>query len=206
MSASSHRYILELKLFAVEFASPVLCAVVYCPLKYNKVFIHEFSEFLNDILPKYDKILICGDFNVHVCCPSDQFATDFKSLLATFDLIQSVDKPTHHLGHTLDLVISSGLSVSVKEISETAISDHLPIVFEWIAPQPVIKPLAPSHQWRIITPSTANEFTAAFNDSQFFPLNGLASPICPDHFLSSFHLYRDWTVLPFLGKNLSSQE
>ena len=68
----------ELQLFAVEFASPVLCAVVYRPPKYNKGFIHEFSEFLADILPKYDKILICGDFNVHVCCPSDQFATDFR--------------------------------------------------------------------------------------------------------------------------------
>ncbi|KAK5851193.1 hypothetical protein PBY51_002007 [Eleginops maclovinus] len=177
----------ELQLFVVEFASPVLCAVVYRPPKYNKGFIQEFSEFLADTLPKYDKLLICGDFNVHVCCPSDKFATDFKTLLATFNLIQSVDKPTHHLGHTLDLVISFGLSVSLKEISETAISDHLPVVFELMAPQPVSKPLDPSRQRRIITPSTADEFSAAFKDSQFFAMNGLASPLCPDLFLSSFH-------------------
>lgn len=76
---------------------------------------------------QYDKLLICEDVHVHVCSPSDQFATDFKSLLATFKLIQSVDKPTHHLGHTSDLVISFGLLVSLKEISETEISDHLMI-------------------------------------------------------------------------------
>lgn len=165
----------------------MLCAVVYRPPKYNKDFIHEFSEFLADILPKYDKLLICGDFNVHVCCPADQFATDFKSLLATFNLIQTVDKPTHHLGHTLDLVISFGLSVSLNEISETAISDHLPIVFEFAAPQSGSKPVVPSGRRRIISSSTAAEFTAAFRDSQFFTLNGLVSPLCPDDILSSFH-------------------
>ena len=95
----------------------LLCAVVYRPPKYNKGFIHEFSEFLADILPKYEKLLICGDFKDHVCCPSDQFATDFKSLLATFILIQSMDKATHHLGHILDVVISFGLSFSLKDIS-----------------------------------------------------------------------------------------
>lgn len=52
----------ELQLFVMEFTSPVLYAVVYRPPKYNKDFIHEFSA---DILPKYDKLLICGDFNVH---------------------------------------------------------------------------------------------------------------------------------------------
>ena len=81
----------ELQLFVMELACPVLCAVVYRPPKYNKDFFQEFSEFLADFLPKYDKLLICGDFNVHVCCLSDQFATDFKSLLASFNLIQSVD-------------------------------------------------------------------------------------------------------------------
>lgn len=66
----------ELPLFVVEFVSPVLCAVVCRTPKYNKSFIHEFhSEFFADILPKYDKLLICRDFNVHVCCPSEQFAT-----------------------------------------------------------------------------------------------------------------------------------
>lgn len=67
------------------------------------------------MVPKYEE-LICGDFNIHVCCPSDPLATDFKRLLASFDLTQSVDGPTHNAGHTLDLIISHGLSISLVEI------------------------------------------------------------------------------------------
>lgn len=40
----------EVQLFMMEFVSPVLCALVYRPPKYNKVFIEEFSEFLADYL------------------------------------------------------------------------------------------------------------------------------------------------------------
>lgn len=93
----------ELQFFVVEFSSPVLYAVVYCPPKYNKDIIHEFSEFWADILPKYDKLLICEDFNIHFCCPSDQLATDFKRLLIEFN--QWI---THHLGRTLGRIMSFG--------------------------------------------------------------------------------------------------
>lgn len=63
-------------------------------------------------------------------------------------------KPTHILGHTFDLVIALGLSVSLKEITETAISDHFLIVFELADPHSVSKSLVLSSQRRIITPST----------------------------------------------------
>jgi len=109
-----------------------------------------------------------GEFNVHVCCPSDQLATDFKRLLETFNLTQSVDKPTHCHGHTLDLIISFGLSIHLKEISETAISDNFPIVFEYIAPPPAAKSMVPSCRRHIITSTTADEFAAAYRDS-FLP-------------------------------------
>lgn len=96
---------------------------MYHPPKYNKDFIQEFSEFLSEFILIYDQLLICGDFNIHIFCPSGQFATDFKRLLVCFDLIHSVDGPTHHLGHTLDLIISRKLSISIREISEAVISD-----------------------------------------------------------------------------------
>ena len=96
-----------------DLDSPVLCEVVYRPPKLNKDFIREFSEFLADVVPKYDKLLVCGDFNIHVCCPSNPLALDIKALLNSFGLNQCVEGPTHHLGHTLDLIISYGLSVSL---------------------------------------------------------------------------------------------
>lgn len=91
---------------------------------YNKDLIQEFSEFLSEFTLIYDQ-LFCGDFNIHIFCPSGQFATDFKRLC--FDLIHSVDGPTHHLGHTLDLIISKP-SISIRKISEAVISDHLPVL------------------------------------------------------------------------------
>lgn len=70
----------ELQLFLIELTCQILCALVYCPPKYNKDFIQEFSEFSSEFTLVYDKLLICGDFNIHICCLSDQFATDFKRL------------------------------------------------------------------------------------------------------------------------------
>ncbi|KAM9313572.1 uncharacterized protein KZ484_025051 [Pholidichthys leucotaenia] len=108
-------------------------------------------------------------------------------LLVTFNLNILADKPTHCLGPTLDLVIAVGLSVSLKEISESVISDHFPIIFELLTPSSPSKPVAPSCWRHIITSSTPEEFSAAFRDSQFFALNGLVSPSHPDKILSSFH-------------------
>ncbi len=78
----------------LERVCPILCAVVYRPPKYSKDSMQEFSEFLAEVVPKYDQLLICGDFNIHLCCP-DQMANDFQRLLTSFDLTQSVDGPTH---------------------------------------------------------------------------------------------------------------
>lgn len=87
-------------------------------------------------------MLISGDFNIHVYCTVYHLATDFKRHLATFDLARSVEGPTHYLGHTLDLIIFNGLYVSLREISETAILDHLLIIFEVGPPPSVSRPLA----------------------------------------------------------------
>lgn len=100
-----------------------MCHSVPHPASFNKNFIQEFSEFLSDFIPKFDRILICGDFNIHVCCTANQLADEFKGLLDSFGLTQSVNARTHEHGHTLDLVISPGLSVSLKKIVNTAISD-----------------------------------------------------------------------------------
>ena len=52
-----------------------------------------------------DRLLITGDFNIHVDKPEDPAAAKFLSLLQSFGLVQHVTVPTHVAGHTLDLVI-----------------------------------------------------------------------------------------------------
>ncbi len=84
----------------------VLCAVVYRPPKYNKDFINDFSAFLADIMPKYDRVLIVGEFNVHVCCPDTPMAKDFLNINDSFNVVQSVSGPTQERRYTLDLLLS----------------------------------------------------------------------------------------------------
>ena len=60
---------------------------------------------------KYDNLLISGDFNIHVCCESRPLVKDYFNLLSSINLVQSVRGLTHEKGHTLDLVLSYGLSV-----------------------------------------------------------------------------------------------
>lgn len=59
-------------------------------------------------MPNFDSVLILGDFNIHVCCPSKPLVSEFMHLVESFNLTQFVAGPTHKLGHTLDLVLSCG--------------------------------------------------------------------------------------------------
>ncbi len=58
--------------------------------------------------------------------------TEFTHDLDSFDFIQHVDKATHVLGHTLDLVMSYGFSIDNISIEDASFSDHKPIVFNVI--------------------------------------------------------------------------
>ena len=109
LSTSSTSF--EHSLFELGHSNTVLCAVVYRPPKYNRDFLTEFSVFLADLMPKYDRVLIVGDFNIHVRCPENPLARDFLNIIDSFNLVQSVLGPTHERGHTLDLVLSHGLPV-----------------------------------------------------------------------------------------------
>lgn len=55
-------------------------------------------------------LLIAGDFNFYVGCPSDPDVKAFANLLDTFGLIQHVQVPTHSSGHTLDLIITRSVN------------------------------------------------------------------------------------------------
>ena len=133
---------------------------------------------------KYDHITICGDFNVHVCCESQPLTRDFLNLLDSFSLKQTVFGPTHEKGHTLDLVLSYGVSVSVNEICAMSFSDHSPILFSVSVPCSSSTPSVSKRVSRLINPSTAGQFSAAFNDSPLCrPSLGLSSDFTADQLL-----------------------
>ncbi|XP_026055013.1 uncharacterized protein LOC113108674 [Carassius auratus] len=149
----------EVQLLKIDTLDSFFCALVYRPPKWNKDFIQQFSDFLSGLMSRCDKLLVLGDFNVHLCCPSMPLVNEFLSLIETFNLTQHVFGSTHMKGHTLDLVLSFGISVSNLEVSDVGISDHYSVVFDAVCSY--IYPISsqPLHYARSINSTTANLFS-----------------------------------------------
>ena len=60
---------------------------------------------------------------------TDCYAGRFTDLLSMFELTQHISVPTHSQGHTLDVVISKGLDMTIVGTPDVGISDHLCIFF-----------------------------------------------------------------------------
>lgn len=106
----------------------VICSLQWC-IDHSD-FLKDFSEFLFDIVTRSENLLIVGDFNIHLCCPSKPLVKEFVHLIDSFNLMQSVSVPTHKLGHTLDIVLSSGFSIKDIDVRDSGLSDHWPVVFD----------------------------------------------------------------------------
>ncbi len=102
---------------------------MYRPPHLVKDFINEFTAFMGDCITKYNNILLLGDFNIHVCCQSKPLEIEFLSLIDSFNMVQWVKDPTHTHGHTLDLVLSHGFSITDAQVFDTLLSDHMPVLF-----------------------------------------------------------------------------
>ncbi len=76
----------ELQLIKLELTYTVYCALKYCPPKYNKDFIQDFSDFISSIVLTTDNLLIIGDFNIHVCCSSNLLGKQFSDLINSFNI------------------------------------------------------------------------------------------------------------------------
>ena len=109
-----------------------LIVVVYRPpyTQHNKMtigdFIEEFSNYLETIVMTTYKLIIGGDFNIHMedACNTD--TNKFIDLLNGFNLKNHVWSSTHERGHTLDLFITrnhDNIIVQEPEIM-SFISDH----------------------------------------------------------------------------------
>lgn len=102
---------------------------VYRPPRYSTSFNSEFSELLSITHSNYNRILITGDFNLHIDNSSDPMSREFLNLLHCLDFNQHVTQPTHSRGRTLDLVITCGLSIGAPSVVDLAVSDHFCVFF-----------------------------------------------------------------------------
>ena len=97
-------------------------------------FLAEFSEFLSSLVLKTDKIIIVGDFNIHVDVENDSLCSAFISLIESIGFCQGVHEPTHRFNHTLDLVLTYGIDIEdlIVFAENPLLSDHYLITFEFI--------------------------------------------------------------------------
>lgn len=120
---------LALNVYDTHSALHSAMVTIYRPPKLNKDFLSEFADLLSILSVRFKRILILGDFNIHVDQKACLLAKDFLSLLDCFNFFQFVNVPTHCKGHTLDLIIANDSSLSNLSVVDAGLSDHLAILF-----------------------------------------------------------------------------
>lgn len=87
----------------------------------------------------------------------------------SFNLQQWVNSPTHTLGHTLDLILTHGLSVTDVMVFDSLISDHFPIMFTMCLPEPSQRKIPTTRQTRAYTLHTFAKISMNFIRKRIFP-------------------------------------
>ena len=137
---------------------------IYRPPKYCASFFDDFTELLSIICINFDRVIIAGDFNIHVDNPQDRGTKELCCVFESYGLTQHVTQPTHNKGHTLDLIISKGLNISKVVVTDVALSDHSCVFFNGTisVPKSVQTKLI---RKRYITENTSESFIQLFSST-----------------------------------------
>ncbi len=126
-----------------------------------------------------DKVLIVGDFNIHVDNEKDALGSAFLDILNSIGVIQHVSGPTHRQNHTLDLILSHGIDVNWVEVLQQSddISDHYLVLRKLHIAKAVNS--TPSYKYgRNITSTTKDCFVSNLPDlSQFLSISNSAEKL-----------------------------
>ncbi|XP_038074801.1 uncharacterized protein LOC119742706 [Patiria miniata] len=89
-------------------------------------FLREFDGFISVLALNSHRLLIVGDFNLHIDAPSRSDVCQFMSSVSAVGFKQFVSSPTHRSGHILDLVLSRQDDNLVQScsVNENLLSDH----------------------------------------------------------------------------------
>ena len=137
MIASGERESFQFSEWLVISGTYRLCVVVIYRMPYSAehpvssiVFFAEFSDSMESVVTSTEKLVILGDFNIHVDVPSDVNARKLLDFFECLGLEQHVSRPTHILGHTLDLIISRKCQFFIDGCSsvDCLFSDHFSVV------------------------------------------------------------------------------
>ena len=105
----------------------------------DSIFLQEFPELLDICNSTNSSSVIVGDFNFHFDDLNRTTTNKMIDMLNSFNLTQSVNKPTHSRGHILDWVVhrrDDGIVLSTTVTQELS-SDHFCVVSEVSVQSPV---------------------------------------------------------------------
>ena len=96
----------------------------------TSTFFSELSDYLESIVLCQEKLLISGDFNIHVDDAGDTDSIKLLDLLESYGLRQHVTGPTHKHDHTLDLIITRQSDQLLRNSPHAGryISDHAAVL------------------------------------------------------------------------------
>ena len=109
-----------------------------CPVT-NAMFLNEYTVWLADLLPSYNKVVIMGDFNLDVLDEVGDPVT-FIDINGALGMKQLVTFPTHRSGSALDHIFTDvNSSVLLENITPTIFtSDHRAVQATLITPRQTV--------------------------------------------------------------------
>lgn len=100
----------------------------WCIVRQVQKVLNDFSNFLPTSLRLF-RLVIIGDFNIHIDDTTDSFAISFINLIDSFNFTQHVSGPKHSRGQTLDFVFTHVLSVDAVCSDDIFLTYHHCIFF-----------------------------------------------------------------------------
>ncbi|XP_058604771.1 uncharacterized protein LOC131522918 [Onychostoma macrolepis] len=150
---------------AITVSAPIKLQIVVIyrpPGQILATFLEELDGLLSSFVEDDTPLLVFGDFNIHLDKP---YATDFHSLLASFDLNRLTTTSMHKSGNQLDLIYTRNCTADNILVQPLHISDHFFITFTLhfatrVPPTPLpvtfrrnLRSLSPSHLSSVVSSS-----------------------------------------------------
>ena len=110
--------------------------VIYRPPDSNILeFYNEFTNLLESSINSSGESVLLGDFNIAINKPFNAEPATSLDILDSFHLVNKVDKPTHSLSNTLDLIIhDADTNIVARTKVDRLFSDHNIVLFDTATP------------------------------------------------------------------------
>ncbi len=179
---------------AITVTAPIKLQIVviyHPPGQTLATFLEELDRLLSSFMEDGTPLLVFGDFNIHL---DKHYATDFHSLIASFDLKRLATTSTHKSGNQLDLIYTHNCTADNILVQPLHISDHFFITFTLhfatcVPPTPLrlrnLRSLSPSHLSSVVSSSlpSPTHFSSldvnAATDTLCSTLTSCLDDICP---------------------------